>query len=91
MLKPPPMPQGARIAGKITVGASWLFAVLVPALGLLPQLQTIALVLAAFLVGSHIIELIIFRAFLQAANASPADYLQTFLFGVFHSGGLQEK
>lgn len=91
MLKPPALPQAARIAGKIAVGTSWIFCILAPLMSASTLSQNIAQWLAVFLVGSHIVELVIYGAFLKAAQATPADYAQTFLFGIFHSGGLQEK
>lgn len=90
MLKPPALPTAALTAGKITVGLSWLAGLY----GLLladpaSSLYTLGLWLTVFLVGSHIAELAIYRAFLKAAKATPADYVQVFLFGIFHSGGMK--
>ena len=90
MLTPPPLPATALTAGKITVALTWLFSFY----GWLAAdpasiIHTLGFWLLVTLVGSHIIEIAIYRAFLQAAKATPADYVQVFLFGLFHSAGLK--
>ncbi|HQQ63975.1 MAG TPA: hypothetical protein PLF22_10435 [Pseudomonadales bacterium] len=91
MLKPPTLPQNVLLAGKISVGLGWLFCVIAPMVSQSHAVMTIAEWLAVFLVGSHAVELLLYGAFLKAANATKADYVQVFLFGIFHSGGLQAK
>jgi uncharacterized protein YhhL (DUF1145 family) len=90
MLIPPPLPAQALKAGKIAVGSTWvlcLLGVLLP----MPtaQLTTVAQVVILFLAVSHIIELVIFSAFLKAAKASSMDYVQAFIFGMFHTGSMK--
>lgn len=90
MLVPPPLPAAALNAGKIAVALTWVFGfygwlVADP----VSIVHTIGFWLLVTLAGSHIIELAIYRAFLHAARATPADYLQVFLFGIFHSGSLK--
>jgi len=46
-------------------------------------------VVILFLAVSHIIELVIFSAFLKAAKASSMDYVQAFIFGMFHTGSMK--
>lgn len=90
MLKPPPLPISALIGGKVAVGASWLFglfALIAGAGG--SSLHNIGFWLVVFLFGSHVLELLIYGAFLKAAKATTADYVQVFLFGIFHSSGMK--
>lgn len=90
MQKPPAMPASTLLAGKIAVGASWLIAL--GALALAPadsSWHSIGFWLTAFLAGSHALELLVYGPFLKAAKATGADYLQVFLFGIFHSSGLK--
>ena len=54
-----------------------------------PQLTTIGQGVILFLTVSHIIELFVFSEFLKAANASTQDYVQSFIFGMFHTGSLK--
>jgi uncharacterized protein YhhL (DUF1145 family) len=90
MQKPPPLPAGALKAGKVAVGLSWLFAIATVTMTMpQPQLHNVGLALLAFLSISHIIELFVFRDFLKAANATQSDYIQSFIFGMFHTGGLK--
>jgi uncharacterized protein YhhL (DUF1145 family) len=90
MKLPPPLPAPALKAGKIAVGLSWLFAIATVTMTMpQPQLHTVGTVLLAFLSVSHIIELFIFRDFLKAAKATQTDYIQSFIFGMFHTGGLK--
>jgi uncharacterized protein YhhL (DUF1145 family) len=91
MLQPPVLPPVALTAGKISVALTWLFCAVAPVISTSPTLQSLALWLAGFLVVSHIGELIMFNAFLKAAKAGTSDYVQAFLFGMFHTGGLQIK
>ena len=87
---PPPLPTAALTAGKIAVGIAWLFSIVALTLPTAePQLATVGIVLLAFLSVSHLVELIVFREFLKAANATPNDYVQAFIFGMFHTGGLK--
>lgn len=90
MQKPPTLPANALLAGKIAVGIGWLIglcALLIGSSG--STLHNIGFWMTAFLAGSHALELLIYGSFLKAANATPADYVQVFLFGIFHSGGLK--
>ncbi len=92
MLTPPPMPAAALTAGKITVALAWLFGfygwlAADPA----SQVHTIGFWLLIMLAGSHMVEIAIYRAFLQAAKATPVDYAQVFIFGLFHSAGLKAE
>jgi uncharacterized protein YhhL (DUF1145 family) len=90
MLKPPPLPASALIAGKVAVGATWLgglAAFMIGAGG--SSLHNIGFWIIVFLFGSHVLELLIYGAFLKAARATTADYVQVFLFGIFHSGGMK--
>ncbi len=90
MLTPPPLPAAILTAGKVTVAVTWVFAFYGWLLANPSSLvHTIGFWLVVTLVGSHIIEIAIYRAFLQAAKATPADYAQVFVFGIFHSGGLK--
>jgi uncharacterized protein YhhL (DUF1145 family) len=90
MQTPPPLPAAALKAGKIAVGLSWLFAIAVVVFPVpQAQLHTVGVVLLAFLTISHAAELLIFREFLKAANATQNDYIQAFIFGMFHTGGLK--
>lgn len=90
MLKPPALPATALTVGKIAIGLCWLAGLY----GLLladsaSNLHTLGLWLTVFLVGSHALELAIYRSFLKAANATSADYVQVFLFGIFHSSSMK--
>jgi uncharacterized protein YhhL (DUF1145 family) len=90
MLKPPAMPATVCLAGKISVGLAWLFGFY----GLLladaaSSLSTIGTVTLLFLAGSHVVETFIYAPFLKAARATPVDYVQVFLFGLFHSSTLK--
>jgi uncharacterized protein YhhL (DUF1145 family) len=91
MQRPPVLPPSALLAGKITVGLSWLFCIFAPLLSASSNLTSIAMWLSIFLAGSHAVELLIYSPFLKAARATTVDYVQVFLFGIFHSSGLQEK
>src|SRR6478752_6203663 len=87
---PPPLPAAALTAGKIAVGLSWIFAIVALTLPMPePRLATVGIVLLVFLSVSHLVELIVFREFLKAANATQNDYIQAFIFGMFHTGGLK--
>lgn len=87
---PPPLPTAALTAGKIAVGMSWFFAIATVVLPMPePRLTTIGLIVIAFLTVSHLVELIVFREFLKAAKATQIDYIQAFIFGMFHTGGLK--
>ena len=88
MLKPPPMPPAALLGGKISVAAGWLFGLFALLASTNPTLNTAGYWLLIGLGGSHVLELAIFMPFLKAAKASAADYVQVFLFGVFHSSGM---
>lgn len=88
MLKPPVLPPQALLGGKFAVGASWLFGLVALLSGGDSSWHSIGLYLLIFLAGSHALELVIYSAFLKAAKASPADYIQVALFGIFHSGGM---
>ncbi|HSC76024.1 MAG TPA: DUF1145 domain-containing protein [Pseudomonadales bacterium] len=90
MKLPPPLPAPALTAGKIAVGISWLLAIAAVVLPMPePRLTTVGIAVITFLTVSHLLELVIFRDFLKAANATPADYTQSFIFGMFHTGGLK--
>lgn len=92
MKTPPPMPAAALKAGKLAVGLSWLFAIaslLLPMPD--PQFTTVGTVLVLGLSVSHVLELFVFREFLQAAKATQGDYLQAFIFGMFHIGSLKAQ
>jgi uncharacterized protein YhhL (DUF1145 family) len=90
MQTPPPLPATALTAGKIAVGLSWIFAIASLTLPMPePRLATVGIVLLVFLSVSHLVELIVFREFLKAANATQNDYIQAFIFGMFHTGGLK--
>lgn len=90
MKQPPPLPAIALKAGKIAVGLSWVFAIVAVTVAMPePQLSTVGKVLLAFLSISHVAELIIFRDFLKAVKATQGDYIQAFIFGMFHTGGLK--
>ena len=90
MQKPPAMPASALLGGKIAVGASWIFGL--AALALAPAgstLHSTGFWLTVFLAGSHAVELLVYGPFLKAARATGSDYLQVFLFGIFHSSGMK--
>lgn len=90
MQQPPALPAPALLGGKIAVGTSWVFGLLALLLaGADSSLHTIGFWLTVFLVGSHALELVIYREFPKAAKATGSDYLQVFLFGIFHSGGMK--
>lgn len=90
MLKPPAMPASVLLAGKLSVAAGWVIGLSAMLLtDAASSWHTIGICLTAFLAGSHAVELLVYRAFLAAARASAADYVQVFLFGVFHSGGMK--
>ena len=52
-------------------------------------MANIGMLLIAGLGVTHLIEIIIFREFLAAAKATTNDYIQAFIFGMFHTGGLK--
>ncbi len=89
---PPALPPAALLAGKVSVAASWIAGLALLALtDATSSWHNIGFWLTAFLAGSHAVELLIYRSFLAAAKATPADYAQVFLFGIFHSGGMKTK
>ena len=90
MKQPPPLPAPALKAGKVAVGLSWLFA-MAAVISPMPdtQMANIGMLLMAGLGVTHLIEIIIFREFLAAAKATTNDYIQAFIFGMFHTGGLK--
>lgn len=91
MIKPPPVPPAALQGGKIVVGLAWLGSIAALFGGSAePRFVTLGLIVLGFLTLSHAVELVIFRAYLQSVKATPADYLQSFIFGMFHTGGLKE-
>lgn len=92
MLAPPPLPAAALTAGKVVVALTWAFG-FYGWLAVDPAsiVHTTGFWLLVTLAGSHIIEIAIYRAFLQAARATAADYVQVFLFGIFHSAGLKPQ
>ncbi len=92
MLKPPPLPKSALLGGKIAVGITWLFGLFaVFTASADSTLHTVGSYLLIFLLGSHLVELVIYSAFMKAAKATPADYSQVLLFGIFHSGGMKAQ
>ena len=90
MQTPPPLAPNVLIGGKVAVGLGWLFGLYATACTAAdPSLHSAGFWTLVFLGGSHLLELAIYSPFLKACKATPADYLQVFLFGLFHSSGLK--
>lgn len=87
---PPALPANALLAGKIAVGIGWIIGLCALVIGSSGStLHNIGFWMTAFLAGSHALELLIYGSFLKAAKATPVDYVQVFLFGIFHSSGMK--
>ena len=88
MQQPPALPAIACTIGKVLCLLAYVIGV-----WCLVQTNDSALTetgwwILGFLLISHIVELFIYRPFLQQVQATAADYLQVFVFGIFHSATL---
>lgn len=91
MQQPPALPAVACTIGKILCLLAYIIGLWCLIQTGNPELTETGYWILGFLVISHIAELFIYRPFLQHVKASNADYLQVFVFGIFHSATLLPK